>query len=68
MSYEPHERRQQVSISMCHGGCVCMQFGMTMVHLPAGDFPAFVTLLLQALPEIESQCASAVPPHARARA
>lgn len=41
--------RYPISITSCHNGCICLQFGMTMIHLSPSEFERLVATANEAL-------------------
>ncbi|MBI4511963.1 MAG: hypothetical protein HY698_20185 [Deltaproteobacteria bacterium] len=51
--HEPTPPWFPCTISQCPNGCICLQFGMAMIHLPRGEFASFVAKAVEALQSIE---------------
>jgi len=49
---------KQIGLTRCPGGCACLQFGLTMVHLPPEAFRLFVHHATKVLSELfsDSHC------------
>jgi len=41
-----------VGISRCSSGCVCLHFGISVVHLQPHEFIKFVSMVNRALPSL----------------